>query len=553
LLTISTVTPPPGGSGPPVLETQPANQTVQAGSRAEISFVISGAQPMQYQWRRELSLIAGATDPTYVIDPVQSSDAARYWCRITNSEGHIDTRMMTLTVEGQVTPEPPVIQTQPVSRTVNEGDSISFTISATGTAPLAYQWRKNGVNIGGANSSTYSISSAQALDAGAYSCAVSNSAGSVVSNGATLTVNSTPPPPGGSGPPVLETQPANQTVQAGSRAEISFVVSGALPMQFQWRREFSLIAGATNPTYVIDPVQSSDAARYWCRITNSEGHIDTRMMTLTVEGQVLPDPPVIQTQPISRTVNEGDSISFTVSATGTAPLAYQWRKNGVNISGANSNTHSITSAQVSDAGTYSCAVSNSAGTAVSNGAVLEVIEDPGSGAPVIQSEPSNATFQAGQTIQLSVTVTGSTPLQYQWRKEYSLISGATSAIYQIPNADSSDGARYWCRITNAYGHVDTRMATITVEGGSVSGPPVITTQPANLSIRVGQPLAVTVGASGSGLTYQWRKDYSLISGATSATYSIGAASTGDAGRYWCRVSNSEGHADTLMATVTVSP
>jgi hypothetical protein len=83
----------------------------------------------------------------------------------------------------------PVITTQPASQTVTEGSSVSFTVVATGDPAPSYQWRKDGVNIANATSSTYSIASATPSDAGSYTVVVSNSQGTVTSNTATLTVN----------------------------------------------------------------------------------------------------------------------------------------------------------------------------------------------------------------------------------------------------------------------------------------------------------------------------------------------------------------------------
>lgn len=83
---------------------------------------------------------------------------------------------------------PPTITTQPQSQTVNAGAPVSFTVGATGTAPLSYQWKKNGTDIAGATNTTYSIASTVVGDAGNYSVVVTNPAGSATSTTATLTV-----------------------------------------------------------------------------------------------------------------------------------------------------------------------------------------------------------------------------------------------------------------------------------------------------------------------------------------------------------------------------
>ena len=84
----------------------------------------------------------------------------------------------------------PTITTQPVSQTVTAGANVSFTVAASGTAPLSYQWRLNGANLGGATSATLSLTGVTTSQAGSYTCVVTNVAGSATSSAATLTVNS---------------------------------------------------------------------------------------------------------------------------------------------------------------------------------------------------------------------------------------------------------------------------------------------------------------------------------------------------------------------------
>ena len=120
--------------------------------------------------------------------------------------------MLCLKCWGQGTP--PVFTTQPQSQTVNTGGNVTFTATATGTAPLSYQWSFNGSPIAGATSSSLTLNNAQTSQAGTYSVQVSNAAGSVKSTGALLTVN----PPAML--PSITTQPQNQTVTAGVNCQV---------------------------------------------------------------------------------------------------------------------------------------------------------------------------------------------------------------------------------------------------------------------------------------------------------------------------------------------
>ena len=183
----------------------------------------------------------------------------------------------------------PVITNQPQSTTVFEGNQASFSVTATGTAPLSYQWRKNTVNIGGATSSTYVIPSAAESDEGNYSVVVSNSAGSVTSNNATLTVN----PPNQLPTATINTPAAGATYAGGD--VINFSGSGTDPEDgalgaaaFEWYVMFHHDAhthpgpaapdGVTSGSFSI-PNTGETAANVFYRlflvVTDAQGGRDT--------------------------------------------------------------------------------------------------------------------------------------------------------------------------------------------------------------------------------------------------------------------------------------
>ncbi len=258
----------------------------------------------------------------------------------------------------------PAITTQPANATVATDAAAAFSIAAGGTAPLTYQWQKGGVAISGATLATYSIAAAQASDAGTYTCVVTNSGGSVTSNGATLTVSAA------ATGPTLTAEPANVTVAAGASASFTVTATGTAPLSYQWRKSTTAISGATNATFNLSAVQAVDAGSYTCSVSNSAGSATSTTATLTVTGATLA--PTIVTSPQSATVDAGASATFTVIANGTAPLAYQWNKDGVALAGSTTATLNIAAAQSSDAGNYLCKVTNSAGNATSAAAALVV-------------------------------------------------------------------------------------------------------------------------------------------------------------------------------------
>jgi hypothetical protein len=158
------------------------------------------------------------------------------------------------------------------------GTTARFGVTATGTAPLQYQWRKNGVDISRATKPTYTTPPTTLADNGAlFSVVVTNSAGSVTSNNATLTVTAAVPPS-------ITTQPANKTVTAGATAKFSVVATGSAPLSYQWRKDGVNISGATKPSYVTPPTTLADnGALFSVVVSNSAGSVTSNDAVLTVQ------------------------------------------------------------------------------------------------------------------------------------------------------------------------------------------------------------------------------------------------------------------------------
>ena len=180
-----TPTPPPP---PPTITTQPADIAVTTGKTAKFSVVATGVPPVSYQWTKNGSLIVGAIRPNYTTPPTTSGDnGALFAAKVSDINGTTTSNNATLTVKPP--PTPPVITTQPADATVRLGAKAKFTVVATGTPILKYQWTKNGTTIAGATGKTYTTPSTTSADNGAlFAVTVTNSAGSVTSNNAVLTV-----------------------------------------------------------------------------------------------------------------------------------------------------------------------------------------------------------------------------------------------------------------------------------------------------------------------------------------------------------------------------
>jgi hypothetical protein len=172
----------------------------------------------------------------------------------------------------------PSVTTQPVSLSIAPAATATFQVSATGTAPLSYQWQKNGTAISGATSATYTTPPTTLADNGeTFRVVISNSVGSSTSSSATLSVSAT------QGLPIITQQPANQTTPVGLAATFSVAANGAAPLGYQWKRNGSVISGATAPSYTISTVTSADnGSTFQAEIRNTMGLVNSAQASLTV-------------------------------------------------------------------------------------------------------------------------------------------------------------------------------------------------------------------------------------------------------------------------------
>ncbi len=258
----------------------------------------------------------------------------------------------------------PTIVQQPASLTVNQGTTASFSVSSSGQSPLSFQWFKNGTLISGATSPSLNLSSVTQSDVATYYVTIQNVFGNISSNRVTLDVNSVP---------AIAQQPQGQTLYLGSSAGLSVAATGTAPLTYQWSKNGVAISGATNSTLNLTNAQSTDAGNYTVAVRNALGSVTSAAAVLTVTSSpVNASGPAITQQPQALTINQGASASLGVTATGTAPLSYQWQFNGVNISGATNAAYSITNAAAAQAGNYSVMIKNSAGSIISSAAKVSV-------------------------------------------------------------------------------------------------------------------------------------------------------------------------------------
>lgn len=346
----------------PTIVTQPAALTVTQGNTATFAIGVSGTGPFTYQWLLDGREIPEATAAAYTLQSATLNDVGSYSVRVGNAAGSVTSMPAKLTVTTSTSPvvTPPNITTHPATLVVAPGASATLAVAVSGTSPFTYQWFRNGAPVGGASGAVLTLTSITAIEGGSYTVSVSNSAGTVTSNAAEVIVL---------GVPAITSQPSAQTATDGGTAIFSVVASGS-SLRYQWLRDGQGIPGAESASYTTASLSMSNSgALYSVIVYNAAGLVISQAAALTVTAAA----PTITVPPADVAANEGSTATFTVLAAGTAPLSYQWRRNGVAVTGATTSTYTTPSLTTGDNGAlFSVVVENSAGSVMSPAATLTV-------------------------------------------------------------------------------------------------------------------------------------------------------------------------------------
>lgn len=355
------------------------------------------------------------------------------------------------------------ITQNPANQTLPAGYNATFTVTANGAAPLAYQWVKDNVpladggNIVGAYSNTLVVSNISGADAGVYSAYVTNEFGKVVQSlGATLALYD----------PSITNQPQSRTNNFGTTASFSVGVTGTGPFTYQWQKDgVSLedagnISGSHGNVLTLTNVAYPDGGGYSVIVSNAVGNsLQSSSATLTVND------PIISKQPVSATNIAGGTVSFSVTVNGSQPLTYQWFKNGstylfngANVTGADSNILTLSNISSGDASTYSVLVVGPYGGTVTSRSATLVLLNPLS----ITVPPNPRTVAAGASATFSVGAVGVGSLGYQWLFAGQPIAGANSSAYTITNAAAVNAGLYSVIVSDSFSSATSAPVNLSV-------------------------------------------------------------------------------------------
>ena len=362
---------------------------------------------------------------------------------------------------------PPFITLQPQSQTNNAGANVTFSVNATSLSSQSYQWQKNGTNlidggnVYGSTSNMLTITNISDGDAATYSVVVNN-ADFGVTNIVTLTVIDAP---------IITTQPTNLMVLPATNVAFGTSLSGSFSFfHYQWQFNNTNILNATNAIYTIASVATNNAGNYSLIVTNAAGGVTSSNAALTV---VL--------SPKSLTNYASSTATFVATAFSPESLNYQWQKNGTilidggNILGSTGNTLTVANVQDADAAIYNAVVSD-ATTGITTSNALLVVND----SLFIAAQPQSQTVLPQTNVTFNVLVYGAAPYVFQWYFNNvpvgSPTTGTNFSSFTVSNVATNQGGNYSVEVVNGNGSITSSNAVLTV-----AAPPIITTQPLNLT------------------------------------------------------------------------
>ena len=424
--------------------TQPTSLEVNPNSNISFTASAVGTGPITYIWYKNSSIYPGISDVIF-INNVTKNEEGSYFAVASNLVTSITSNTATLKINDEI-----LIKDQPDNTSLNVGDNLTLILSCVGTFPISAQWRKNNTNYGSLSTTNtgdvdLSIDNIQNTDEGDYDCVLTNIVGSVTSNKALVYINK---------PPTFILNPSSAISILGTSFTFNSNASGTNPISYQWIKETEgNITGATLKNYTLSNLQFSNSGNYACVATNLYGSVTSTFASLSVG--TLPE---FIVHPLSQTIAVGSNCTFSVVATGTNPISYQWYKNNSIILNEESDSYTINSVTNLNNGNYSCVASNIFRSVTSNSATLIT-----GVAPTITVHPSSQKLYTESNVTFSVAAIGSIPLSYQWHRNNIPILNATNNSYTINSISESNVGDYRCSVSNIFSSVISNIATLEIE------------------------------------------------------------------------------------------
>lgn len=503
---------------PAAIITSPSGSHECSGEDFSFTVKATGSN-ITYQWYKDNEALsdtanyAGTSTADLYLASLTPANSGNYHVVVSGSCGTVATLPVSLQVDREL-----LITAQPVDVEICEGNNATFVIVATGDG-LNYQWQKDGMDIPGETTSTFTIPNAVTANEGFYRCRIVSGCGTAVfSNNATLAVNDLTS---------IVANPVSITRCENDNATFTLQTTGT-EVTYQWQKngvalsDNAKVNGSTTASLVIYNLTAADEGNYACQVSNSCNTLLSHTAVLTIDTLL-----GITAQPLPVNACLNTNVSFSITATGNN-ITYQWHKDGLALPGQNNATLIINNINLSHAGIYTCTVANSCGRSITSLPAALVIDQ----AVSIIDQPYDLEICQGENAQYIIRAEG-TGLVYQW--EYNgvpladggNISGSQTETLIIQQAGETAEGVYNCLVTGACGAERSLPASLVINDTLV-----LNSQPSGVIVCEGNNAQFSVSATGA-LTYQWQKDETDIPGATNPLLTINNVATTDSGVYRC--------------------
>ena len=497
-----------------------------------------GLNAFSYQWMRNGSNITGATAANYTTGDADVGSTLSVRVSYIDDQGTAESLTSAVTASVQNVNDVPG-GSLVINGVLREAETLTANVSGItdndGLGTLTYQWLRNGSTIAGATGTTYNTSNTDVGSNLAVRITYTDGQGTVemVTSASTAAIQNINDAPNGQ-PLISGIATEDQTLTA----DVSGISDDDGPgtFSYQWLRNGANIVGATNSTYASTDADVGATLSVMVRYTDGHGTLESLTSSSTAAITGINDTPV-GLPVIQGTIRENQTLVASTAgfsdADGLGTLSYQWMRNGSAISGATNSNYVTGDADVGATLSVRISYTDNQGTtetltSASTESVQNVNDLP-SGVPVLSGE-----FQEDQTLTANVAgisdIEGLGAFSYQWLRNGSAISGATSANYSTTDADV--GARISVRVSyiDGLGTTETLTSspssTISAINDAPIGLPTITGTP-----QEDQPLTANVSgiSDADGLNafnYQWLRNGSAISGANAGNYTPRDADVG---------------------------
>jgi hypothetical protein len=497
-----------------VINTQPPANSIGCVT-SNFSMSIAAQNVTAYSWRLNGNVI-GQTTATMSRTPFAIADTGIYTVVMTGNTPCPSVTSNNARVNGTL---PAVIVTEPTGKDLCLGDSLMLSVNSNTTQ--FYQWRKNGVNIGGTTTSnTFKIPSVTYADSATYS---------VIAYAFNNCVNDT------SVPAIVKvrmplsiTTPLANTDEKCEGQNISYTigVAGSGPYAYTWRLNGNPI-GTNNTNFSKNGISLSDSGRYIVQIQGAAACPSIRdTLLLAVRKSLAITTPLAN----SDVKCEGQTINYQIGVSGSGPYSYVWRLNGGTV-GSNSSSYTKNGILVADSGRYTVQIQGSAVCP----SILDTLDLDVNKAPIIVTQPSGVSpVCLGSNIVLSASASNQTALE--WHKQGLGYLGQTGTNYTSSGSLAASAGNYFVIAKGQPACADVISNSFNVK---VNDPIRIVSQPSGAELVETPPgthtMSVVVLGTGP-LNYQWFKNGVIVPLANTSSYTIlNYVEALDSGNYYVEI------------------